>query len=82
MKNFKDFLNERCWPGYRPVSGKKAFSKGSCVKEDGMSAAPTNVVSGGAIAGSGGLGGEPGVKPKSKKTPVMMKTLKRKTPKV
>jgi len=22
----------RCWKGYEPVSGKKAFSKGSCRK--------------------------------------------------
>lgn len=24
----------RCWPGHRPVPGKKPFSPGSCVKED------------------------------------------------
>lgn len=24
----------RCWPGYEPVPGKKAFSKGSCKKAD------------------------------------------------
>jgi hypothetical protein len=82
MKNFKDFLNERCWPGHRPVPGKRPYSKGSCVKEDGMSAAPANVVSSGAVAGSGGLGGEPGVKPKSKKTSIMMNIFKRKLPKV
>ena len=36
MKTFKSFLNEkgRCWPDYKPVSGKKAFSAGSCVKEE------------------------------------------------
>jgi hypothetical protein len=68
MKTFKQYLNEkgRCWTGYKPVSGKTAFSKGSCVKEDGMGAGavaggPTNVVGGGAIAGTGGKGGEPGV---------------------
>ena len=22
----------RCWPGYAPVKGKKAFSRGSCKK--------------------------------------------------
>jgi hypothetical protein len=35
-KRFSDFLDEagRCWPGYRPVKGKKAFSPGSCVKEE------------------------------------------------
>ena len=44
------------------------------MKEDGMgagavsSSGPTNVVSSGAIAGSGGLGGEPGVRlPRKKK---------------
>ena len=27
----------RCWPGYKPVSGKMAYSKGSCEKaEDGL----------------------------------------------
>jgi len=36
MKNFKQFLDEkgRCWTGYKPVPGKKAFSKGSCKKEE------------------------------------------------
>ena len=34
MKNFKTFFAERCWPGYKPTPGKKAYSKGSCVKED------------------------------------------------
>ena len=34
MKNFKSFFAERCWPGYKPTPGKKAYSKGSCVKED------------------------------------------------
>jgi hypothetical protein len=35
-KSFKDFVTEagRCWAGYKPVKGKKAFSPGSCVKED------------------------------------------------
>ena len=22
----------RCWKGYKPVKGKKAYTKGSCVK--------------------------------------------------
>jgi len=53
------------------------------IKEDGMgggamSAGPTNVVSSGAIAGTGGKGGEPGVNLKKKKTPVLM-SLRRKT---
>lgn len=36
MKSFKQFLNEkgRCWPGHKPVPGKKPYSPGSCVKED------------------------------------------------
>jgi hypothetical protein len=53
--------------------------------EDGAgacSAGPTNVVGGGAIAGTGGKGGEPGVNPKKKKSPVLMNTLSRKPPKM
>jgi hypothetical protein len=34
MKNFSDFLDERCWPGYKPKPGKQPYSPGSCVKED------------------------------------------------
>ena len=36
MKKFSAFLDEagRCWPGYKPVPGKKAFTPGSCVKEN------------------------------------------------
>ena len=47
------------------------------INEDGMgggaiAAGPTNVVGSGAIAGSGGKGGEPGVHlPRKKKSPVM-----------
>ena len=57
------------------------------VNEDGMggavAAAPTNVVGGGAIAGSGGAGGEPGVKlPRKKKNPIMMGMGRRKAPKI
>jgi hypothetical protein len=35
MKQFKDFIIEagRCWTGYKPVKGKKAYAPGSCVKE-------------------------------------------------
>lgn len=57
------------------------------INEDGMgggavaSAGPTNVVGGGAIAGTGGKGGEPGVYLKKKKTPVLM-GLRRKPPKI
>jgi hypothetical protein len=95
MKSFKEFkasLEEKCWTGYKRVPGTKAYSKGSCVKEDGgaaggaggaagvASAGPTNVVGGGAIAGTGGKGGEPGVYLKKKKAhnPVMMGMGKRK----
>jgi hypothetical protein len=38
MKTFKKFfvetLDERCWDGYKPTPGKKAYEKGSCMKED------------------------------------------------
>jgi len=54
------------------------------VSEDGAmggSVGPTNVVGGGAIAGTGGKGGEPGVYlPRRKKSPVMM-SIRRKPPK-
>jgi hypothetical protein len=36
MKSFKTFVTEGCWPGYKSVPGKKAFSSGSCMKEDEM----------------------------------------------
>jgi hypothetical protein len=49
----------------------------------GGSVGPTNVVSGGAIAGTGGKGGEPGVYPKKKKSPVLpMGIGRRKAPKM
>lgn len=53
------------------------------INEDGVavSAGPTNVVGGGAIAGTGGPGGEPGVRlPRKKKSPVMMTIARRRTP--
>ena len=31
---FKEFVTERCWPGYKPAPGKKAYEKGSCVREE------------------------------------------------
>lgn len=36
MRKFKDFITEagRCWKGYKPVKGKKAYTPGSCVKEE------------------------------------------------
>ena len=77
MKTFKQHLDEkgRCWTGYKPVPGKKAFSKGSCVKEDGAagagSAGPTAVVGTGGIAGVGvGKQGEPGVDLRKRKSKV------------
>lgn len=56
------------------------------IKEDGAAAAvagPTNVVSSGAIAGSGGRGGEPGVEPRKRKkhSPIMQRLNTRKAPK-
>jgi hypothetical protein len=71
MITFKEFITEkgRCWTGYKPVPGKKPYSDGSCVKEDGRAGAPANNVGGGNIAGSGGAGGEPGVS--KKRNPVM-----------
>jgi hypothetical protein len=34
MKKFSDFLEGRCWPGYKAVPGKEPYSPGSCKKED------------------------------------------------
>jgi len=34
VKKFSDFLEGRCWPGYKPKPGKQPFSPGSCVKEE------------------------------------------------
>jgi hypothetical protein len=54
-------------------SKKEAQAHFDSLKEDGVAVAgPTNVVGRGAIAGTGGLGGEPGVNLKKKKTPVIM----------
>jgi hypothetical protein len=54
------------------------------IKEDGMavggSTGPTNVSSG--VAGTGGSAGEPGVNPKKRKSPVLMKIAKRNPPKM
>lgn len=30
----EDEMSERCWDGYKPTPGKKAYEKGSCMKED------------------------------------------------
>ena len=34
MRSFKTYITERCWPGYKETPGKKAYEKGSCVKEE------------------------------------------------
>lgn len=84
MKSFKEYLNERCWSGYKPVPGKKAFSKGSCVKEDGMgagavgSAGPTNVTG---VATSTDPASASAVNRKKKKSPILMNLARRKLPK-
>ena len=39
MKKFSDFLEGRCWSGYKSVPGKKPYSPGSCVKESAAAAA-------------------------------------------
>jgi hypothetical protein len=82
-------LKKACWKGYTAIGTKEKNGRTvpNCVpvKEDGAmggSAGPTNVVSSGAIAGSGlPKGGEPGVYlPRRKKSPVMM-SIRRKPPK-
>ena len=59
----------------------KSFKK---LREDGAAAVtgPGNAISTGAIAGSGGKGGEPGVNLKKKKQVVMVPTFTRKAPKM
>lgn len=53
------------------------------IKEDGMAVpGPTNVVGGGAIAGTGGKGGEPGVNMKKKRIVILTPTFKRNLPKM
>jgi len=83
-------MAEACWTGYTAKGMKKKGNRmvPNCVPEEtvtedgmgggAMSAGPTNVVSSGAIAGTGGKGGEPGVNLKKKKTPVLM-SFRRKT---
>lgn len=91
MKTFKQYT-ESCWKGYEAIGVKKKNGKTvpNCVpvKEDGAgggamgggSAGPTNVVGNGAIAGTGGKGGEPGVNLKKKKTPIILPMGRRKPP--
>ena len=72
MKGFKEFINEM---GAGGGGGAGAAAV----------AGPTNVQSSGAIAGTGGKGGEPGVYLKKKKkahNPVMMGMGHRKPPKI
>ena len=53
------------------------------LREDGVAVpGPSNAVSTGAIAGTGGKGGEPGVNLKKKKSVVMAPTFTRKAPKM
>lgn len=42
MKTYKDFLAERCWPGHKPVPGKKPYTPGSCVKEEFVTESQTS----------------------------------------
>jgi hypothetical protein len=87
-------VDEACWDGYTAKGMKKKGNRmvPNCVPEEveqvsedgamGGSVGPTNVVGGGAIAGTGGKGGEPGVYlPRRKKSPVML-SIRRKSPKV
>jgi hypothetical protein len=62
----------------------KQFNEDGGMGAGAVSAGPTNVVSGGAIAGTGGKGGEPGVYLKKKKSsPVLpMGIERRKSPKM
>lgn len=91
MIKFKELREKgRCWTGYKPVPGKKAFSPGSCVKEDGgagaVGAAGPTAVTGG-VAGIGAQGpksnqSEPGVDMrKRKKSPILMGMNRRSPPK-
>lgn len=52
------------------------------IQEDGaVVAGPTNAVGSGAIAGTGGKGGEPGVQmPRRKKSPIIMTLARRRAP--
>jgi len=85
MQTFKQFL-EACWTGYTAKGMKKKGNRmvPNCVpvSEDGMgggavSAGPTNVVGGGAIAGTGAKGGEPGV---SKKRNLILNPMAKRLP--
>lgn len=63
----KDDLEERCWDGYKPTPGVKAYEKGSCVKED---ADPDELATNGAV----------GVTDASKQHPIHADVLKDSSP--
>ena len=58
----------------------KQFNEDGGMGAGAVSAGPTTVVSGGAIAGTGGKGGEPGVYPKKKPSPVLPMKMGRRSP--
>ena len=90
MKTFKTYLDERCWTGYKPVPGKKAFSKGSCKKEETQldemgagavgAAGPTNVT-GVATSTDPASATAVNMKKRKKYNPIMMGMSSRKAPK-
>jgi hypothetical protein len=84
LLSFKDYIEENCWSGYKRKPGKKPFEKGSCVREDGVAAVagPTNNVGSGSIAGTGGLGGEPGVNLNRKRKVILQPMAVRKPPRM
>ena len=100
MKSFKQYVEscwtgytakglkkkgDRMVPNCVPVKEDGGGAGGAGGGAAGVaSAGPTNVVGGGAIAGTGGKGGEPGVYLKKKKAsnPVMMGMERRKVPKI
>jgi hypothetical protein len=63
----KDDLEERCWDGYKPTPGVKAYEKGSCVKEG---ADPDELATNGAL----------GVTDASKQLPVHADVLRDSSP--
>lgn len=38
QSGWSPFTKSRCWKGYEPTPGKKAYSKGSCRKKSPMTA--------------------------------------------
>lgn len=81
MVKFKD-LREACWKGYKRVPGTKAYSKDSCVKEDG---AAGGAVAAGPTVTTGPQSGTDPVSATAVKLPMKKKkypTLSRKPPKM